>query len=111
MMFVPVNRGTPVALQFVVPLATPLPPRSFAQVTRETATLSAAVPPNDIVEYVVAYVAPVVGVLMANVGRVVSPPVVVLLMTQVNVCEAVSTPSNARTVTLYVPAVVPAPEM
>jgi hypothetical protein len=63
----------------------------------------------DIVEDDMEYVVPVVGVLIVAVGRVVSPPVA--LMTQVNVCDAVNTPSNARAVTEYEPAVVPAPEI
>ena len=63
----------------------------------------------DIVEDVMEYVVPLVGVVIVAVGRVVSPAGAV--MTQVNVCDAVNTLSDARAVTEYEPAVVPAPEM
>jgi hypothetical protein len=42
--FVPVCRATPLAVQLVVPVAVPLPPRLFAHRTWVTPTLSAAVP-------------------------------------------------------------------
>src|SRR5207249_1188337 len=38
--------GIPLAVQLVVPVAVPLPPRLFAHVTWVTPTLSAAVPPS-----------------------------------------------------------------
>ena len=41
--FEPINRGT-AALQVVVPVAVPEPPKLFAQVTVDTPTLSLAVP-------------------------------------------------------------------
>jgi hypothetical protein len=44
--FVPSWRTIPLAVQLVVPLAVPLPPRLFAHVTCVTPTLSAAVPPS-----------------------------------------------------------------
>ena len=44
--FVPAWRTIPLAVQLVVPLAVPLPPRSFAHVTWVTPTLSEAVPPR-----------------------------------------------------------------
>jgi len=49
MMFAPLWRAIP-ALQFVVPLATPLPPRSFDHLTCVTPTLSVAVPPSVTVD-------------------------------------------------------------
>jgi len=64
----------------VVPLATPLPPAEFIHATCTTPRLSAAVPDRLIVDCVVEYVDPVVGVLMDTVGRVVSivvPPLLV----------------------------------
>src|SRR5262249_29375183 len=42
--FVPTWRRIPLAVQLVVPVAVPLPPRLFAHVTWVTPTLSAAVP-------------------------------------------------------------------
>src|SRR5262245_26488526 len=42
--FVPSWMGIPLAVQLVVPVAVPLPPRLFAHVTWVTPTLSAAVP-------------------------------------------------------------------
>jgi len=109
MMLLPLTSGIDEIAQLVVPLATPLPPRSFAQVTCVTPTLSAVVPVRLIVEDVVEYVAAVVGVAIATVGRVVSPGAVVIV--HVNVCDAVRVPSEARAVTEYVPADVPAPEI
>src|SRR5436309_7083636 len=43
---VPIWRTIPLAVQLVVPLAVPLPPRLFAHVTCVTPTLSDAVPPS-----------------------------------------------------------------
>ena len=103
--FVPVASGIPAALQFVVPVATPLPPRSLDHVTCVTATLSDAEPLKSIDDDVVVLV---VGDAIDTVGRVVSPPPVV--MAQLKVCEVVSTPSYTLAVTEYVPAVVPVPE-
>ena len=42
----PLNNGIPEALQLVVPLAMPLPPRSPTHLTSATPTLSRAVPPG-----------------------------------------------------------------
>ena len=44
--FVPGWRTIPLAVQLVVPLAVPLPPRLFVHVTCVTPTLSDAVPPS-----------------------------------------------------------------
>jgi len=44
--FVPGWMGIPLAVQLVVPLAVPLPPRLFTHVTWVTALLSDAVPPS-----------------------------------------------------------------
>jgi hypothetical protein len=70
--FAPDCRGIPLAVQVVVPLAVPPPPRSFAQVTAVTPTLSAAVPPRVRGVLLVAYVAAAVGAVMLSVGGVVS---------------------------------------
>src|SRR5437762_866771 len=64
----------PLAVQLVVPVAVPLPPRLFAQVTCVTPTLSDAVPPSARDDVGVLYVEPEVGVVIAIVGSVVSPP-------------------------------------
>jgi hypothetical protein len=44
--FVPSRSTIPLAVQLVVPVAVPLPPRLFAHVTWVTPTLSDAVPPS-----------------------------------------------------------------
>jgi len=44
--FVPSWSPIPLAVQLVVPMAVPLPPRPFAHVTCVTPTLSDAIPPN-----------------------------------------------------------------
>jgi hypothetical protein len=51
--FAPGCSAIPLAVQLVVPVAVPLPPRLFAHVTWVTPTLSAAVPPSAIGELVV----------------------------------------------------------
>src|SRR5438552_11345708 len=51
--FVPSWMGIPLAVQLVVPVAVPLPPRLFAHVTWVTAWLAAACPPGVRVELVV----------------------------------------------------------
>jgi hypothetical protein len=51
--FVPVCRPIPLAVQLVVPVALPLPPRLLAHVTWVTPMLSAAVPPSVIAELLV----------------------------------------------------------
>ena len=69
---VPDCRTIPLTDQLVAPLAVPLPPRLLLQVTCVTPTLSDAVPPSTSGLLVVAYVVPVVGVVIATVGGVVS---------------------------------------
>src|SRR2546428_11247119 len=79
----PASSGIPTAAHLVVPLAAPLPPRSFAHVTWLTPTLSLAVPPTVSGVVFVVYVAPAVGLVIATVGGVVSgggvPPTGVVL--------------------------------
>ena len=70
--FVPSWRAIPLAVQLVVPLAVPLPPRLLAHVTWVTPTLSDAVPPNIRGELPVLYVDAEVGEVMAMMGGVVS---------------------------------------
>src|SRR5678816_715120 len=95
------------ALQFVVPVAVPLPPRLLDQVTCVTRTLSTAVPPNVIVDVPVLNAAAVVGLVIVTAGDVVSEAV----MVHVKVRDAVSEPSETLAETLYVPAVVGVPRM
>src|SRR6266545_6453672 len=64
----------PLAVQLVVPVAVPLPPRLFAHVTWVTSTLSAAVPPRVRGELLVVKVGLEVGDVMVTVGGVVSVP-------------------------------------
>jgi hypothetical protein len=97
MTLVPVASGIPAALQLVVPVATPLPPRSLDQATCVTLTLSHAEPLKSIEEDVVDVL--LVGAAIDTVGRVESLLLLVVIV-QVNACDAVSTPSDARTVTL-----------
>src|SRR5216110_2938923 len=73
-MFVPIWRPIPLAVQLVVPVAVPLPPRLFAHATWVTPTSSAAVPPKVRGELLVAKVGLAVGVVMVTVGGVVSAP-------------------------------------
>ncbi len=70
--FVPLWRVIPLTVQLVVPLAVPLPPRLFVQVTCATPTLSAAVPARFKGLLLVLKVAAVVGEVIATVGGVVS---------------------------------------
>jgi hypothetical protein len=71
----PTNNGI-VADHAVVPLAVPEPPVDVVQVTRETATLSAAVPLTEIVaDDVETMVEP--GLTILSVGGTVSAPLVV----------------------------------
>src|SRR5688572_618660 len=113
MTFVPFCSGMPDTLQFDVPAAVPLKPRSLVHLTCVTPTLSLAVPPRFIDEPLAVYDELLVGDVMVATGRVVSPPPPppVALIVHVNCCVAVSVPSFARAVTLYVPAVVPVPDM
>src|SRR5207247_3286692 len=71
-MFVPIWRPIPLAVQLVVPVAVPLPPRLFVHVTWVTPTLSEAVPPNVMAGLPVVQVAPEVGAVMVTAGVVVS---------------------------------------
>ena len=85
--------------QVVVPEATPLPPRSFAQVTRVTPPLSEARPLNGTTNLeLVVYVALEVGDVIVTVGRVVSVPVPAVRFT-VRVVVAVL-PEASRAVTV-----------
>src|SRR5205823_10183636 len=68
----PAWRTMPLAVQLVVPVAVPLPPRVFAQVTCVTPTLSDAVPPSARDDVGVLYVEPAVGVVIALVGGAAS---------------------------------------
>src|SRR2546426_253473 len=65
----------PLAVQLVVPVAVPLPPRLFAHVTWVTPTLSDAVPPSGIIELLVAKVGLEVGDVIVIAGGGVSGPV------------------------------------
>src|SRR5256885_615888 len=71
-MFDPDCRATPLAVQLVVPVAVPEPPRLFVQVTWVTPTLSDAVPCRVREELAVVYGGPDVGEVTAIVGFVVS---------------------------------------
>src|SRR2546428_6640544 len=83
MTFAPASSGMPAAVQLVVPVAGPFPPRSFAHVTWLTPTLSLATPPTVSGVVFVADVAPAVGLVIATVGGVVSgggvPPTSVVI--------------------------------
>ncbi len=71
--FAPLESAIPLTDQLVVPVAVPLPPRSFAQVTCVTPTLSEAVPLNVASGVVpVAKVAALVGPVIVATGSVVS---------------------------------------
>jgi hypothetical protein len=109
-------------VQLVVPLATPLTPLGeFSHTTR--VMTGDAVPVRVMLDCVVEKDVPVVGVQIDTVevgqpvGVVVVPPVPLplvddVVIVHVNVCEELlNTPSDARAVTVYVPAVVPVPEI
>src|SRR5207302_9746077 len=70
--FDPVWRTIPPAVQLVVPVAVPLPPRLFVHVTWVTPTLSEAVPPRASAELLALYVGDAVRVVIATVGAVAS---------------------------------------
>jgi len=72
--FTPTWRVIPLAVQLVVPVAVPLPPRSFAHVTCVTPTVSDAVPPRVRVGLLVLKVGLAVGVVMVTPGAVASVP-------------------------------------
>jgi hypothetical protein len=107
-------------VQLVVPLATPLTPLGeFSHTTR--VMTDDAVPVRVMLDCVVEKDVPVVGVQIDTVAvgqpvGVVVPPVPLLVddvvIVHVNVCDKLlNTPSDARAVTVYVPAVVPVPEI
>src|SRR4030095_344011 len=106
MVFAPLWRAIPDALQLAAPVALPEPPRSLAHVTCVTPTLSLAVPETS---NGVEDVDVVVGAVMLTTGSVVSAAAVTV---HVNVCAAdLSTPSSTDAVTWYVPAAEGVPEM
>src|SRR5438552_2963397 len=70
--FDPDCRATPLAVQLVLPVAVPEPPRLFVQVTWVTPTLSDAIPCRVREELAVVYAGPDVGDVTAIVGFVVS---------------------------------------
>jgi hypothetical protein len=70
--FCPDSRGILLHVQAVVPVQAPLPPRSFAQVTEVTPTLSDAVPTSVIGLVPVPNVGFDVGDVIVTVGGVVS---------------------------------------
>ena len=110
-------------VQLVVPLATPLTPLGeFSHTTRVMA--DDALPVRVMLDCVVEKDVSVVGVQIDTVAVVhvppvdgaVVPPVLLLVddvvIVHVKVCdELLNTPSDARAVTVYVPAVVPVPEI
>src|SRR4030095_3931683 len=109
-------------VQLVVPLATPLTPLGeFSHTTRVMA--GDALPVRVMLDCVVEKDVSVVGVQIDTVtvgqpaGGVVVPPVPLplvddVVIVHVNVCnELLNTPSDARAVTVYVPAAVPVPEI
>src|SRR5204862_3335653 len=107
----PVWRTMPPAVQLVVPLAVPLPPRLFAQVTCVTPTLSDAVPPSARDDVGVLYVEPAVGVVIATVGSEASNVTVmlaVLVFPTASFAVTVSTLApDCSTIPLAVQLVVP----
>ncbi len=90
----------PLALQLVVPIAVPLPPRSLAHVTCVTPTASLAVPPTVKGEVLVVKVVPVVGVAIETAGAVVSGTLNVMVMTSV---VTLPVASCAVTVMMFAP--------
>jgi hypothetical protein len=72
--FTPVCRVIPLAVQLVVPVAVPLPPRSLTHVTCVTPIASDAVPPSVSVGLLVLKVGFVVGAVMVTVGAPASAP-------------------------------------
>src|SRR3990172_6175555 len=89
--------ATPLAVQDVVPLAVPLPPRLFVQVTWVTPTLSEAVPPRVRGLVLVLYVALDVGAVMDTLGGVVSGGEKVTVRVSVAVLPAASRAVTVRT--------------
>ena len=76
--FAPDCSAIPFTDQAAVPVAVPLPPRLFDQVTCVTPTLSAAVPPRFNGVVLVLKVVPLVGAVIVTVGGVVSGPTLVV---------------------------------
>jgi hypothetical protein len=97
--FDPVWRTTPLAVQLVVPVAVPLPPRLFAHVTWVTPTLSDAVPPRVRRELLVVKVGLEVGDVMVTVGAVASLRVTVKVFV-----AGLPAASRAVTVSTFDPA-------
>ena len=108
-------------VQLVVPLATPLTP--LGEISHTTRVMAGdALPVRLMLDCVVEKDVSVVGaqidtvVVAQLVGVVVVPPVLLLVddvvIVHVKVCDVLlKTPSDARAVTVYVPAVVPVPEI
>jgi len=108
-------------VQLVVPLATPLTP--LGEISHTTRVMAGdALPVRVMLDCEVEKDVPVVGaqidtvVVAQLVGVVVVPPVLLLVddvvIVHVKVCDVLlKTPSDARAVTVYVPAVVPVPEI
>src|SRR5437867_1723402 len=116
--FVPSWMGIPLAVQLVVPLAVPLPPRLFTHVTWVTASLSDAVPPSVGRERVVQGDEAEVGEVMVTVGGMGSTPLTLTLAVAVlpaascAVTESTFVPSwmgIPLAVQLIVPVAVPLP--
>jgi hypothetical protein len=98
-------------LQDVVPVAAPLPPLLFAQLTEATRTLSDAVPRSDTLAVDDVNAALAVGEVIEMTGGALSE-VVPDVTDHVNVNgEDCNTPSNTLAVMENVPAVVTVPEM
>src|SRR5689334_13842456 len=72
MMLLPGCSAMLFTVQFAVPVAVPLPPALFVQLTCVTPTLSDAVPPSANGLVLVVYVPPLVGFVIVAVGAVVS---------------------------------------
>src|SRR5438128_187381 len=98
--FVPLCRTIPLAVQLVVPVAVPLPPRLFAHVTWVTPMLSDAVPATVSGLVFVVKVGPEVGVVMLTVGAVVS----MLQVKLAGVGSVFPAGSVARTWKVWLPA-------
>ena len=109
----------PVPEYVTVTVSTPALPRASNAVTVMTFVPFCSGMPDALQfdEPLAVYDELLVGDVMVATVRVVSPlppvppPPVEEFMVQVNCCEAVSVPSLARAVTLYVPALVPVPEI
>ena len=119
--FDPARRGMLAIVQLVVPLATPLTP--LGEISHTTRVMADdALPLRVMLDCEVEKDVSVVGAQIDTVevaqlvGVVVVPPVLLLVddvvIVHVKVCGVLlNTPSDARAVTVYVPAVVPVPEI